>query len=397
MLKNEYSQIVSRYIKDNTNFQEIFTKIKQICPSEKIWLIGGQVFRPILKEIYDIPFKQSSDFDIITEQKTDPKKLSIFKDWEINQTSLGSPRLTKGEQQIDLIFLDEAVNPKDKDNIKKMFTQDKLSSYLSRVPLNIQSMVFDLDTQEIVGDIGIKAIEDKKIFINNIDECLEFCKRRKISIRNFIDNKIKGNIFAREYPDFNQSSQTTDFYNKHGREYKERYPEPNFILDTIPEVIDFYLDNLPGKKILDIGGGYGRDSLIFKSKGFEPLCTDISQTMVDMCKENNLDSQILDIENCDLEDNSFDGSYAYCSLLHIPKKRIYNSMARISELLKPNGLFFVSMIEGNTEDYYNDRFFSKYTEKEFEKILEEYFEILKFKKFQRKTQKYLNFVCKKKV
>ena len=154
---------------------------------------------------------------------------------------------------------------------------------------------------------------------------------------------------------------------------------------------------------MDLGLGPGRDALLLKENGLNPICVDISASMIKTCSERGLEAVQMDIEDLDFENSSFDGVWAYASLVHIPKKRIYNTLARIREILKPNGLFFVGMIGGDSETLYQSkdkpdkkRFFALYQDGEFKKVLSDYFKIIASKDFSTpKGEKYLNYLCQK--
>lgn len=391
---NKYSQIVTNYLNTDRGFSEV----KEILGNNikgDTWIVGGKVFRPIIKELYNIPFSEDFDFDLITENQIDPSIFKLSKGWGITKTGLGEPRIINGSKQIDLIFLDHSVNPYVGVDLEKLSPIEKLNSYFSKVPLNIQMIAFDIRKRKIIGKDGIAAIEKRELKVNCIEECIQFCKRRKISIRKFLDTKVTGDIFNRIYPEFTDTEDTHRYYEVNAEKYAEKYSFSDFITKYFPEEIAYFLGNLKGKKILDVGAGFGRDSVFFKKRGFDPYAIDTSKEMIKLCGRARIKGEIQNIENCSLDDEQFDGIYAYCSLLHIPKRRIFNSLARISELLKPNGLFFIGMLEGNREEIHEDRLFSKYSKTELESILKEYFKIVKFKKFSVRNQTYLNFVCSK--
>ena len=52
-------------------------------------------------------------------------------------------------------------------------------------------------------------------------------------------------------------------------------------------VRDLLLKHCPGKKILDIGCGLGRDSLFFASRGYDVTATDIVDGFLPGIRENN--------------------------------------------------------------------------------------------------------------
>lgn len=154
----------------------------------------------------------------------------------------------------------------------------------------------------------------------------------------------------------------------------------SFLNNYLLADIQLFLTSLPGKNILDLGSGPGRDSLYFKEQGYSPLCIDISPVMIHLCKEKKLSAQIMDFEQMNFEHNSFDGVWAYTSLLHTPKKNIDSVLKNISLLLKPQGSFFIGMKEGFGEGIISNergnRFFANYKKDELENKLTPHFHVV---------------------
>ena len=167
---------------------------------------------------------------------------------------------------------------------------------------------------------------------------------------------------------------------------------------------DIFIKELSGKKILDLGCGAGTHALYFKKQGFDVLCADISEKMLTLCRKKGLDTQIVDIENITLPKESFDGVWAYTSLLHIPKKSIEKVITEIASLLKPHGIFGLAVKEGTQEQFETNkkypntkRWFTYFTEDEIRKLLAPHFDILYCQKTNVKDKYvFLNYVARKK-
>jgi ubiquinone/menaquinone biosynthesis C-methylase UbiE len=400
--------LTTHFIKETANiknFQEAFSIAKENSGKGNIWIIGGLVYRNIINGLYGKRGEEIYDFDFIVENPASFEEIKLPQDWKIVRTGLGEPRFISGKKQIDLVALDNSVNPPEVKNLSRMSPREKMESYFRRVPLNIQALAYDVDNKRIIGDVGIQAIKDKRIQVNNIDECISFCKRRKISIREFINKKMNASGFNAVFPIFvdKEKTETEKFYNTYSIEYTKARGGNSFISDHLKKEFFKFMEKLPGKKVIDLGSGPGRDALLFRKEGLHPVCVDISIDMVKICKENGLEAIRMDIEDLDFENSSFDGVWAYTSLVHIPKKRIYNTLARIREILKPGGMFFVGMVGGDSEIQYQSkdkpkikRFFALYQDEEFEKILSEYFTVICSKIFSTpKGEKYLNYLCQK--
>ncbi len=196
------------------------------------------------------------------------------------------------------------------------------------------------------------------------------------------------------------AQETKSTYDKYASEYEEKTKD--YIEKYIKKDFDLFLQNLRGKRILDLGSGPGRDSIRFKQRGFHPVCIDISKAMIELCKNKGLEAYERDMENLDFEDASCDGVWAYTSLLHLSKLKIKNVVDEIRDILKTKGIFYLGMKAGSSEGFeeskrYPDhkRYFSLYTKEEIEKLLTD-FEILYFSKVEIDSEHiYINFLCRK--
>lgn len=405
----EFTKEFEESVENNDSYKEALEIVKQNSSAGKIWAAGGIVFRGIVSKLYGIKNKSLYDFDFMIEKNLD-KHIIPPKEWKLIKTHFGDPRLVQGEKQIDIWPINHAVDLSDKKRVDEMTTEEKLESYFKQVPLTIQAIVYDINDKKIVGEGAITAIKNKEIKVNEIRECLKFCKARKISVRKFMRDKARDLNFEAFYPTFDNErikKETEEFYDVYSEEYETQRGGnfEEFMGKNVLDETTFFIENLKGKKVLDLGCGTGRDALFLKKNGLTPVCVDISSEMVAICKKKGLEAYKKDMENLDVEDGSFDGVWAYTSLLHIPKDRIYNSLARISEILKEDGLLFLGMVEGNAEKIYRSqdksaksRFFALYKDDELRKIINDYFEILKYKRFETSWgESYLVYVCRKLV
>lgn len=188
------------------------------------------------------------------------------------------------------------------------------------------------------------------------------------------------NQMAKEYDD-----ETVDFWERFPRTFFERFAK------------------LAGRKVIDIGSGPGRDGLLLKSMGIDITCLDASEAMVKLCQERGLRGIVGDLTALPFEAASFDGAWAYTSLLHVPKAEVFKAFREIARVLKPGGVLGLGLIEGDTEGYRESsgvqrpRWFSFYTKSEVGALLVNHgFEILHFEQFRPSQKNYLNFIARKK-
>jgi SAM-dependent methyltransferase len=142
-------------------------------------------------------------------------------------------------------------------------------------------------------------------------------------------------------------AETVRSYDEYWRLYDERFAE-HFRLRVVAEANSF-LANLQGRQILDLGSGPGVHAEFFRSRGFNVMCVDLSPAMVGLCLRRGLRAEVADMEMLDYKPDSFDGVWAYASLLHLPKNRIPGMISKIRSWLRPDGLLSMSFKEGTSQ------------------------------------------------
>ncbi len=198
----------------------------------------------------------------------------------------------------------------------------------------------------------------------------------------------------------NYKQLTRRFYDESAKQFEEL--TQNYLTDYILRDARLFIENLNEKYVLDLGSGTGRDALFFKENDLRVVCVDLSKVMAKMCRNKGLDAFVMDVENLGFKDNSFDGVWAYTSLLHMPKRNFSIVLDRICNLLRGDGIFHLGMKEGNFEGWIEDeryngtkRFYSLYQDKELRVILERSFNILHISRVDLGKNVYLNYLCRK--
>ena len=128
--------------------------------------------------------------------------------------------------------------------------------------------------------------------------------------------------------------------------YAQRYAQYNY-----HKLLQFQLNKfitlLPGKKVLDVGCGPGRDVEYFKDEGLDIIGVDISKGMVEEAKKR-VDAQIkkMDLLKLKFKKNNFDGVWCVMTLNLIPKEDINLAITQMNNVLVLNGIVFISVKEG---------------------------------------------------
>ncbi|MDO8602138.1 MAG: class I SAM-dependent methyltransferase [bacterium] len=411
---DEFNRKIQRLFEEslgrNKNLSEALAIVQENSPEGGRWIIGGSVYREIAAGLGGASTAGNFDYDFVVEKAVALDRVHIPEGWESTKTGLGSLRLVNGNRQIDIVPLDSAIEIECTTDAANMTVVEKLESYFRRVPLNVQAIMYDTAEKKVFGDIGLAALREKVVRVNNLDECLRFCARsakRRISVCKFIQLKAESLGFTPEFPSFeNEETKqaTTAFYDRHAEVYSQRRDDITFYEEYFPNELRALFGALKqGGKIMDIGSGPGGITQSFQEAGFDSIALDLSAKMVEKCRARGLTAIQGDIESLDFPDESLDGALAIASLLHVPRMRIQNAIARIKEVLKPSGVFFVSMTEGDGEVMHESsyaqgdrRFFVGYHHDEFKEILERYFKVTTSKRAETRDGKvYLVYLCQK--
>ena len=184
------------------------------------------------------------------------------------------------------------------------------------------------------------------------------------------------------------------------KEHAEEFIEDTFNCD-MSDQYHFFEKHLKGKgTILDIGFGSGRDSLYFKSKGYEVYAIDPEDAFVQHAKELGLKSVYkLKAEEIEFA-NRFDGIWACASLLHVPSEKLKDVFDRCATALKECGIMYASFKLGNFEGERNGRFYLDLNEETIQNYIDEekikIIEILLTNDVRPdRTEKWLNIILKK--
>ena len=156
----------------------------------------------------------------------------------------------------------------------------------------------------------------------------------------------------------------------------EDYDKRHYDIEEIREMIDCFMKQLDGTRVLDLGCGPGRDAKYFAEHGLEVTGTDLCKRFIDIASHKAPEANFIhsDMRKLNLPDNSFDGVWACASLLHLPKDEAKTTLKNLHRMLKNGGIIHVSVKEGEGEKIINndkgERFFAFYTEDELRKMME---------------------------
>lgn len=158
---------------------------------------------------------------------------------------------------------------------------------------------------------------------------------------------------------------TLDFYNQYAKEY--------FFQTVKADLSATYKKFLPFIKkeglILDLGCGSGRDSYYFKQNGYQIVAVDGSKELATQASLL-LGQPVLNQLFEDIQFNEeFDGVWACASLLHVSAKELPSILIKIRESLKKEGVFYISVKEGEGSAVEDGRFFQYYSPSQFHHLI----------------------------
>ena len=162
-------------------------------------------------------------------------------------------------------------------------------------------------------------------------------------------------------------AQTIAYYDENAREFASSTASVEFsAMQQKFESLFF-----PGAKILDFGCGSGRDAKHFLDAGFDVTATDgslelckLAEQLIGIPVRNELFQDLSEIE-------VYDGIWACSSILHLPKPALADVLAKMTAALKPNGVIYTSFKYGLFEGLRNGRYFTDFTESEFQAFLKQ--------------------------
>ena len=185
----EISKIFTDYIEKERNYKIAYDIVRKNSKG-KIWLIGGALSRNLNQLIHGTP-QHSFDFDFIVEKGVD--KFDLPEGWDVRENRFGNPKLVNGDMEIDYVpiktvryIIDNNLDP-------------TIENVLEGTPFTIQSLAYDTETKKIIGDVGIRAFEEKVFEVNNMGRAKVLAKMKGVDLKDIILKKAESMGFKPVY------------------------------------------------------------------------------------------------------------------------------------------------------------------------------------------------------
>jgi 2-polyprenyl-3-methyl-5-hydroxy-6-metoxy-1,4-benzoquinol methylase len=187
-----------------------------------------------------------------------------------------------------------------------------------------------------------------------------------------------------------------NYYNEKANEFIENVHHLD--MTFIYEKFEKSLHN--NASILDVGSGTGRDSLYFIKKGHKVTSFDASEALVDFSREFLSDVHLATFESFE-SDEQYDGIWACASLLHVDRLHIHNIITKYKNMLKIEGVFYMSF-KSCEYDYIKDgRQFTCFTVKTLEELINKFNDVKILDLFEtqdvrsNRSETWVNIIIKK--
>ena len=129
-----------------------------------------------------------------------------------------------------------------------------------------------------------------------------------------------------------------DVYGRVASEFDAR-TQLDELPDPFRDLLESFVEALPGPAVLDAGCGPGRDAAFFAERGLEPVSTGLADGMAEYARANRPGRYCrMDIRHLGFAADTFDGVWCPASVFFVPYEGIGAALAEFERVLRPDGV-----------------------------------------------------------
>jgi len=203
-------------------------------------------------------------------------------------------------------------------------------------------------------------------------------------------------------------SVTIKSYQAKVQEYISKTNQLAFFPD-LPSMLDRFISELSGPRILDVAFGSGRDTLYLIEHGLNVAGVELTEAFItELKKIVDIPAYRMDMRYLAFADDIFDGIWCCAAFLHLPRKDALPTLRGFARILKPQGILYLDLKEGIGEEWVNSkegnvtsvaRYFTYYSYEQIRGLLEVAGLDLIFSRRQENIKlnkpKWINLICRK--
>ena len=136
--------------------------------------------------------KPEVDLDFVVEYPV--SDFDLPDGWRVDKNRFGNPKLISGRKQIDYVPLEKIYS------ILQRQIEPTIENYLTGVPLNVQSVAYDINEKRVIGEIGINALLRRVVEVNDLFFAEYAAQKKGKSLREMIQEKADELSFTPIFP-----------------------------------------------------------------------------------------------------------------------------------------------------------------------------------------------------
>lgn len=162
-------------------FQEAIDVVRQNSIGN-FWLVGGFVYRTLAHKMYGAP-KPVVDLDFVVE--TPVKRPFLPCGWTMGINGFGNPKFVNGGRSIDYVPLEKVFS------IRHRRLKPTMANFFSGVPLNVQSIAYDVNANQVIGETGIDGVVGQYVAVYDLFFAEYAAKKKRKTVEQMLREKAE--------------------------------------------------------------------------------------------------------------------------------------------------------------------------------------------------------------